>query len=578
MSSLSSSGRASDKRKELLNAARRSRMNWIMDAGREDPETLEKLLEKSDFGAKAGKADLVSQIPVLDSVKTVLDYLSYVSGDSEFIDVPTMVMSLPEDLANEYDEDDSDNFLDMSDDDTNAMEQYGIDAEQAQLLAEINVATTKASEPIESKSPTIKREKQEDNGIMESKQSPLETLYFPPALEGETNAPFLIFLERLKVQSPEILPIVRSLQSFVAKIRQDAINANLKFDSERTQEDRHRGWARAIADYLLKTQGDMRALPQWAEEPDDVWEQTTLYLEKFLFIKLYPIIFGRDANVVAQDESFFKRLQSLAFLAPEHLDIKSLLRRGRGLEEGELLREGGCDEKVKKETNDEEITKEGGGSDDKMGGAQPWEVTFQEPARHFKLLEASRTPSDIIACLRRVTVSIASALKSARGGDGEPGADELLPMMILTMVRVKPQRMHSLLAYLNNYTAESKMDSETGYLITHLMSAVQFLGDLESSGLTIATQEFEGKMAKCKENAQKQIQAKFAWIREERERRLELEGEKSTKCDEGEAADPAFSSKEEEATFVDAITNTSGDDDKQLLALLSKYTKKHARI
>ena len=30
------------------------------------------------------------------------------------------------------------------------------------------------------------------------------------------------------------------------------------------------------------------------------------------------------------------------------------------------------------------------------------------------------------------------------------------------------------------------MDSETGYLITHLMSAVQFLGDLDSSGLTIA--------------------------------------------------------------------------------------------
>ena len=32
-----------------------------------------------------------------------------------------------------------------------------------------------------------------------------------------------------------------------------------------------------------------------------------------------------------------------------------------------------------------------------------------------------------------------------------------------------------------------------------------------------------GKMALCKQNAQKQIQAKFAWIREERERRQELE-------------------------------------------------------
>ena len=61
------------------------------------------------------------------------------------------------------------------------------------------------------------------------------------------------------------------------------------------------------------------------EEPQDVWEQTTVYLEKFLFIKLHPIIFGRDANVSAQDDAFFKRLQSLDFLAPEHLDIKSLL-------------------------------------------------------------------------------------------------------------------------------------------------------------------------------------------------------------------------------------------------------------
>ena len=38
-----------------------------------------------------------------------------------------------------------------------------------------------------------------------------------------------------------MLTIVRSLQSFVAKIRQESINANLKFDSERTQEDRYEG-------------------------------------------------------------------------------------------------------------------------------------------------------------------------------------------------------------------------------------------------------------------------------------------------------------------------------------------------
>ena len=169
-------------------------------------------------------------------------------------------------------------------------------------------------------------------------------------------------------------------------------------------------------------------------------------------------------------------------------------------------------------------------------------------------------------------------MKSARGGNGEPGADELLPMIILTIVKVKPRRMHSLLAYLNNYTAESKMDSETGYLITHLMSAVQFLGDLDSSGLTIASHEFEGKMAMCKESAKQQMHAKFAWINDEKEKRLETE-EKEYKRDKGKAtASAPFSSKKEEDAFVTAITSTEAGDDDKLLILLSKYTKKHGRI
>ena len=303
----------------------------------------------------------------------------------------------------------------------------------------------------------------------------------------------------------------------------------------------------------------MRAVPHWGEEPQDVWEQTTVYLEKFLFIKLHPIIFGRDANVSAQDDAFFKRLQSLDFLAPEHLDIKSLLlgTDRKSLDEGGLLSEEGGDNKGKVDD----------GVDDKMAAASQsssqWDEAFHEPVRHLKLLEAYRTPSDIIAGLRRATVSIASALKAARDGKGEPGADELLPMVILTLVKVKPRKIYSLMAYLNNYTAETKMDSETGYLITHLMSAVQFLGDLDSSGLTIASHEFEGKMALCKQNAQKQIQAKFAWIREERERRQELEekGKMGTGNKDGIATLSAFSSEEEEEAFVSAITgNEEGDN------------------
>ena len=94
-------------------------------------------------------------------------------------------------------------------------------------------------------------------------------------------------------------------------------------------------------------------------------------------------------------------------------------------------------------------------------------------------------------------VSIATVLKAALGGGEDPGADELLPMMILTLVRVKPEKMYSVLSYVNNYTSDLKMDSESGYLITQLMSAVQFLSELDASRITIATDDFEKKMLKC---------------------------------------------------------------------------------
>ena len=75
-----------------------------------------------------------------------------------------------------------------------------------------------------------------------------------------------------------------------------------------------------------------------------------------------------------------------------------------------------------------------------------------------------------------------------------------------------------------------------------------------------------------------QMHAKFAWINDEKEKRLETE-EKEYKRDKGKAtASAPFSSKKEEDAFVTAITSTEAGDDDKLLILLSKYTKKHGRI
>ena len=65
----------------------------------------------------------------------------------------------------------------MSDDDTSAMEQYGIGAEQAQLLAEINAATSKPGETLEAMPPNPKVEDEGGVVVYRRASSSLSRIY-----------------------------------------------------------------------------------------------------------------------------------------------------------------------------------------------------------------------------------------------------------------------------------------------------------------------------------------------------------------------------------------------------------------
>jgi hypothetical protein len=79
-----------------------------------------------------------------------------------------------------------------------------------------------------------------------------------------------------------------------------------------------------------------------------------------------------------------------------------------------------------------------------------------------------------------------------------PGADDVLPLLILAVKDANPPALHSQVKYLHTYLARAELASEPGYLLTQLASAVSFLEHVDAAALTIAPGEYDRALAACK--------------------------------------------------------------------------------
>ncbi|CAE7842595.1 unnamed protein product, partial [Symbiodinium microadriaticum] len=61
----------------------------------------------------------------------------------------------------------------------------------------------------------------------------------------------------------------------------------------------------------------------WENETDLQWEKSKESSEKFVFMKLYDALFATNILDAEKDAALHDRVKSLAFLSPEHLDMKS---------------------------------------------------------------------------------------------------------------------------------------------------------------------------------------------------------------------------------------------------------------
>ena len=116
-----------------------------------------------------------------------------------------------------------------------------------------------------------------------------------------------------------------------------------------------------------------------------------------------------------------------------------------------------------------------------------------------------KCPRDKVQCIKLCAKAVVEIFKSGSPED-LPGADDFFPIMVLVLKEANPDKLHSNIKYLQNYTHPDNLSGEVGYLLTQFMSAVVFLENADAAALTISPIEFERAIQRCKDMSSQQMQ------------------------------------------------------------------------
>ena len=256
------------------------------------------------------------------------------------------------------------------------------------------------------------------------------------------------FLENL--QRPESATLVQGMRIFVRNLR----------DAE------HNDVAKSIRSYIDLTVESIKSHNAFKNEPD--FDKVRRSLESF--------VYGQGRNTVwstidtSQDEINYHRWQILQFVTPEHLDIPCLA--GQSPKELELLLY------------------------DSISAITSIDKFFSPYDKLQQILKA----------YHGINTALTVALNCNGGSTKLPSADDILPTLILTVLRTKPKAMASNLSMISLFSAPGYLRGEAGYAFTNLYGAVQFLLDLnldeDPKNLNISVEVFRKGLDSCRAAAE----------------------------------------------------------------------------
>jgi Vacuolar sorting protein 9 (VPS9) domain len=294
--------------------------------------------------------------------------------------------------------------------------------------------------------------------------------------QGAAAATYHNLLDKLR--NPAAAELVSALDQFCASFnsRAKALLANGAIGAASTAEQ-----AEAVHAFLVRVTQHMHEHQLWRDDTATAdtsgWSLTCTAVEQLVMHKIYDAAFQLTADT-PKDAHLSERLRSLAFLTPQHLDIATVSH-----------------------------------------------ADWSDAEKQLKALHSIRCPSGklqcILQCYRCVmaqlgaatTVTAAAAIAdnsvdSSNDSSNDtnvtmPGADELLPAMILLVKKVNPVQLHSNLAYIHAFAAaDTAKTGEVAYAITQLTSAIQFLETVDATALSITAEEFQQGIDSCSEHMQ----------------------------------------------------------------------------
>lgn len=224
------------------------------------------------------------------------------------------------------------------------------------------------------------------------------------------------------------------------------------FDGRAPDPDRD---AALVQDFLAAQDAALPSHPAWAGASPTVLAQAGEGLEKYVMTKIHGATFGVAPLDVERDAALAARLAGLSFVQPAHLDVPP---------------------------------------------ARADERALALAAAELRKMDGFKAPRDkLVCCLNaaRVVANVlaADAAAAAAGGGAEPrGADDLLPLLILALVRAAPPRLASNLEYIQRFRGAARFGGEAAYMFTQLYSAASFVETVNTTSLSVDPAVFVERM------------------------------------------------------------------------------------
>lgn len=258
------------------------------------------------------------------------------------------------------------------------------------------------------------------------------------------------------LQTSECATLVQGMRRFIRNLPE-------------TQEE----MASSLQSYLTATFDSLKSHAAWKNSTVDNGVKHAL--ESFMYGQCRAKIQQSLTNQAKQDEEFLDRLQSLQFVSPTHLEVACLA-----------------------ELNADKLLKE---AMDALLSVDSFHAPYEKVQRVLKVYHT-------------VNSALSEALNKDGGSTFVASADDVLPTLILTILRSKPPHIVSNLRMIEVFCPSEYLRGEAGYAYTNLYGAFQFLRDMNldnPESLSIEADDFR----RCLKQSRVSAEAHLAKVADE---------------------------------------------------------------